>query len=377
MKHAILRNSQRVLSAFSYVLLGALNLCVLYAALKAAHAPMQATPWSLSWLALCLLLGAAWIRPRTRFGQALGVASTYIYAVQPILLFAAIPGALLLFLFRQNSARETFAGALTVCAFACALGAGAAGIRNARTVRLTRYALRTDKALPEGKLRIVQLSDLHLGFINNRTALERTVQRTNALSPDLVCITGDTFTESVRTVRDFAGMAETLAGLQTRFGVYACLGNHDAGRDYGKMLRFFDASGVRLLVDETVDPAPGVRLIGRSDAAPQGIRNRARKAASVFPIGETEYNIILDHQPSDADAVREAGGDLLLCGHTHGGQFFPANLFIRMRFPHIKGSREQSGMCTIVNSGSGAATPPIRLGSHGEIVLIEITGNRA
>lgn len=374
MNHSIRRNSGRFLSAVSYPITGAVNLLVMYFALAAAVAPIHALPWWLSWAAFFLLLCAAWVRPRTRIGQALGVLSTYFYAAQPILLFAAVPGALLLLCTHRS--RE--AGIVTLLAFAAALAVSAAGCRNARRVRLTHYRLTTNKALPDGALRIVHLSDLHLGFINNKAVLSDLVQRVNELSPDLVCITGDTFTESVRTVRDFAGMAQILASLTARCGVYACLGNHDAGRDYGKMLRFFDAAHIRLLVDETERPADNIRLIGRSDAAPQGVKNRARPAASSFPMraSDSEFNIVLDHQPSDASAIGEAGADLLLCGHTHGGQFFPANLFIRLRFPHFAGSRENGNLCTIVNSGSGPATPPVRLGSRGEIVLIDVRQSR-
>jgi len=313
-----------------------------------------------------LVLTAA-LFPRTGCGQLCGRAATVLYTVQPVLLWASAAGIVALLL-------PEGAGGIAVCAlFLAASVTAAAGCIRARRIGVTRYRITTGKPLPGGRLRIVHLSDLHLGFVNDRRMLSEIADLVRPLRPDLICITGDNFEHGLSAMEDPAAFAALLRSLRPPLGMYACLGNHDAGRDFREMLSFFSRAGIRLLRDEVFSPCPGIRIAGRRDATPGGKRNPKRKSAAELLRERTgTYTVLLDHQPGDGDAARRAGADLLLCGHTHGGQFFPVGLLVRLRFPHMKGIRREGDFCTVVSAGSGAGSPPIRLGSRGEIAVVDV-----
>ena len=370
MEYTVAPHASRLFSAAVYLGAGILNGAVLFFAWAAVG--VNILGWSAGFLAAVgvLLLTAA-LLPRTEAGQLCGRWVTYIYAAQPILLWGAAAGTTALLL-----PVGTAGGIAALSAYLLALLTAVTGCVRAQRLTVTHYRVPTKKSLPGGHLRIVQLSDLHLGFVNDARLLARITRRTAALSPDLICITGDTFEGGIRTMRDPAAMAQLLRKLQPRYGVYACLGNHDAGRQFPQMLQFFYDAGVTLLRDESVRSAEGIFLAGRKDATPGGRRDvRRATAAELLQDAADAYAILLDHQPGEEGEARAAGADLLLSGHTHGGQFFPVGLFVTLRFPHMKGIRRRGDFCAVVSTGAGAGSPPLRLGSRGEIVCIDVFTN--
>lgn len=367
MENSVAFYASRLFSALIYLVAGIANGWVLGTAflrLKIQPAPVLLP---IPVLAGVLTLFAA-RSPHTAFGQFCGRTVTYLYAVQPVLLWAAAAGIPVLLLL------DGIRGGIAVCAlFLLAAITAILGCVRARNIHTTRYRVPSEKFLSDGRMRIVHLSDLHLGFVNDRHMLAKIVRRIRALQPDMICITGDTFENGLSGMRNPASFAGLLASLRPPLGMYACLGNHDAGRNFPDMLLFFQEAGITLLRDEICFPHSSVRIAGRRDATPGGRRNPHRKSAAEL-LGKPDgtYTVLLDHQPRAHAEAKRAGADLLLCGHTHGGQFFPAGVFVRLRFSHIRGIRRDGNFCTVVSAGSGAGSPPIRLGSRGEITVVDV-----
>ena len=367
METTVALHAGRPFSAALYLSAALLNGCVLHAAMHRLGICALPALLGLLTAAGALVLTAA-LFPRTGGGQFCGRAATVLYAMQPVLLWASAAGIPCLLL--PGGIR----GGITVCAlFLLASVTAVVGYIRARRICVTRYRLTTKQTFPGGRLRIVHLSDLHLGFVNDRRMLSQIVRLVRSLQPDLICITGDTFEHGLSAMENPASFAGLLASIRPQLGIYACLGNHDAGRDFPAMLSFFRKAGITLLRDEIAFPHPSVRIAGRRDATPGGRRNPHRKTAAELLGERTEaYTVLLDHQPQSHSEAKQAGADLLLCGHTHGGQFFPVGLLVRLRFPHMKGIRREGDFCTVVSAGSGAGSPPIRLGSRGEIAVVDV-----
>ncbi|HIU75584.1 MAG TPA: metallophosphoesterase, partial [Candidatus Pelethocola excrementipullorum] len=250
------------------------------------------------------------------------------------------------------------------------------GIIHARVIRITRYDCPVRKPGIQGKtLTIAHLSDLHLGSINDYRAIKKVVERVNSISPDLICITGDTFTENIKDIFERKEMEELFHSLKSKYGVYACLGNHDSGSDFSEMLQFFKNAGIRLLCEEGVN-LDGILLYGRTDMTPGGDLTHRRKAieVSLQGVDNNRLIIVMDHQPGDIENSQKAGVDLLLSGHTHGGQFFPVHRMVRRVFPHYVGCRRYEQMYAVISSGTCTAVPPIRIGSDSELVVVTIRG---
>lgn len=244
-------------------------------------------------------------------------------------------------------------------------------IVHATIIHHKKYELVSNKL--DNKLHIVHLSDLHLGSINNYTKIKELVHKVNNLNADLVVITGDTFTENLKNVPDLNKIKNALSTLNSKYGTFACLGNHDAGVDYNSMIQFFADSNITLLRDEVVT-FDNITLVGRLDLTPLARQDFVRKHIKALLHNCDKNNLIisLDHQPTDMTNSAKTGVDLMLSGHTHGGQFFPISLIIRWFFPHYYGYKKYDNMHLIVSSGTLTAIPSIRIGSNSEIISIFI-----
>ncbi len=370
--HTHLKQTLHIVSCAIYPLIAAVNLWVLFLAFRAAGIPLSPARWWLSWCTVYLFLSSVRNLP-TRFHQLIGTVRTYAFSLHLILAYASACTLILLICLPGiwDSGART-AGFLALGLFFIALLTAVCGSIRAKKLHLHLYSMKTDKCLPGGTLSIVHLSDIHLGYIQNERFVRMLVRRVNALSPDLICITGDTFSDTLRDVCAPWSIAEQLARLHARYGVYACLGNHDTGEPE-KMLAFLQKANIRVLTDEALFPAPNIALIGRADATPGGIRmRRATIGECMVGTDPLQYRIVLDHQPRDISAIAERGADLFLTGHTHGGQFYPAVYAVRRRFRCYKGEYRRGRLHVIVSTGSGAGSPPIRIGTKGEIVYITV-----
>ena len=250
------------------------------------------------------------------------------------------------------------------------------GIWNAKDINIVSYEISIAKAdsSPDLSLNIVLASDFHLsaGQRSQRKG-EKIIKAINSLSPDLIVIPGDIIDDAAYYEQH--AMAADLAGLQSKYGVYATLGNHDyMNRDFEKLLKILDEAGVRLLRDSGVKVTDSFYILGREDVS-SGRQGGGRRAALTeiiqgidpgFPI------ILLEHQPVDLNEAANAGVDLLLAGHTHKGQFFPVNLITHRIFQVDYGYLTTEGLQIVVTSGASTWGPPIRIGSKCEIVQIHL-----
>ena len=265
------------------------------------------------------------------------------------------------------------------------------GVINARIVRVTPYEVRVDKQV-EGmdSLKVVLVADLHLGYNIGLSHMEAMVEKINAQDPDLVVIAGDIFDNEWEAVEQADKLIETLKGIQSRYGVYACYGNHDiqepilAGftfKSEGKkvsdphMDEFLEKAGIQLLRDEYVLIADSIYLYGRPDAQRlgRGIDQRKTPEEITADMDQTKPILVMDHQPRQLQELSEAGVDVDLCGHTHDGQLFPANLTTRLLWENSCGYMKIGQMHNIVTSGLGLFGPNMRVGTRSEICPITIS----
>lgn len=256
------------------------------------------------------------------------------------------------------------------------------GFLHAKHIRTTRYNLTTKKALPGGHLRIVQLSDIHPGTNMTISAIPKIRRIVEELNPDIIVLTGDIFDENTRP-KFFDAYCNLLTSLPSRYGTWYIYGNHDADWHWKKPNHTKDdielrltGGGIHILEDETstlcIDGAR-INIAGRCDIS---LSNGERMTAENLTKFLSGYTILLDHQPVEFKAAAEAGVDLLLTGHTHGGQIFPLGWFSHriLRMNELNyGMKKLSDSCTaIVSCGMGTWSYPIRTEGRTEIVCIDI-----
>ncbi len=206
---------------------------------------------------------------------------------------------------------------------------------------------------------IVQLSDIHLGSVSGRF-LPRVVEKTNALNPDVVLITGDLIDSAHRL--DTAAVA-TLNQLNAP--VFFVTGNHERYANIEKVMALLNTTKVKALRNEVVD-FDDVQIIGIDNE--NGVADELRH----IEIDPGKFSILLHHRPEGLEAASKAGIDLMLSGHTHSGQIFPFNYYVRRHFRYIKGLYKHKNLYLYVSAGTGTWGPRMRLGSKSEITLIRL-----
>ena len=215
--------------------------------------------------------------------------------------------------------------------------------------------------------RIAQLSDLHVGPTIRRRFVESVVRRTNGLAPDLVVVTGDVADGLVPELREHVA---PLAGLVAPHGTFFVTGNHEYFWDVRGWTSELARLGVDVLQNEhrlVVHGNGRLLLAGVTDLSAASDPAQALAGAP-----QSDVRVLLAHQPKSAYAARDAGFDLQLSGHTHGGQFFPFNLLVRLFQPFVAGLHRLERMWLYVSRGTGYWGPPLRLLAPSEITLIEL-----
>jgi predicted MPP superfamily phosphohydrolase len=221
---------------------------------------------------------------------------------------------------------------------------------------------------------IVQLSDIHVGPTIKSRYVSAIVKRVNTLKADMVAITGDLVDGSVPELRKHTAPLGTIA---SRHGTFVVTGNHEYYSGADAWMAEFRRIGMRGLMNEHVvvdhDGAPlvvaGVTdyTAHHFDAAQQSDPQRAGAGA---PQGAT--SVLLAHQPRSAEAAAAAGFDLQLSGHTHGGQFWPWNLFVRFQQPYTAGLHRLNQLWVYTSRGTGYWGPPKRFGAPAEITRLRL-----
>ncbi len=249
------------------------------------------------------------------------------------------------------------------------------GAWNARNPQVTAYEVAIAKPAGNlGELRIVMVSDIHLGPIVDYRRLEGLVAMIDARRPDLVLLPGDIIDENVSYFVEMK-MAEPFRRLTPRYGVWAVFGNHEylSGKMDEVSARLGEA-GIRVLRDEYMKVDDAFYIVGRDDRrrAPRGDRGRKPLAEVMAGVDRRLPIILMDHQPFGLDEAAGLGVDLQVSGHTHVGQMWPNGFVTRRIFEVDWGYLRKGAYQAIVSSGFGTWGPPIRVGNRPEIVEITV-----
>ena len=220
----------------------------------------------------------------------------------------------------------------------------------------TEYKVYTKHDTKTEDFRIVGFSDSHVGTTFHGEKFSDYVERMNAENADIIVIVGD-FVDDDSDYLDMVKSCEELSKLKARLGVYFVYGNHDPGyyggrRGYSKdeLAEKLRERGITILEDDIVNVEGNIYLLGRQDSQ---VRNRLSMEEARKQLPADACLIVLDHEPNDQTAEREAEADLVLSGHTHGGQFFPINKVCEWTGINdmTYGIREVDGSHFIVSSG--------------------------
>ncbi|MBL8680568.1 MAG: metallophosphoesterase [Myxococcales bacterium] len=221
--------------------------------------------------------------------------------------------------------------------------------------------------------KIVQLTDVHIGPTLDRTFLERVVASVNAESPDLVVITGDLVDGSVAQLGDHV---RPLADLRARDGVYFVTGNHEYYSGADDWLAYLRTLGVKPLRNERVRIGgdDGFDLAGVDDASAHqfGGDHGADYERALGGRDDSRPVVLLAHQPRQVTKAERYAPDLVLSGHTHGGQIAPIHFLVKLQQPYVAGLYQHGGTQVYVSRGTGYWGPPMRLAAPAEITKIEL-----
>ena len=244
----------------------------------------------------------------------------------------------------------------------------------------TTYKLHSDNV--ESPVKVAFVSDIHMGTAVNADQLQTYCDRIAAQKADLVLLGGDIVDEST-TMEELQALAQAFGQIPCSQGVFYVFGNHDSftaayaqGAAITKqdLLTAFSQNDITILDDTAVTLDNGIRLVGRSDVA--FYQDRPRKSLDQL-LDEDEFSrftILLDHQPLELEAAAQKGVNLMLSGHTHGGQIWPGGLINQLSgtYELLYGSKTVGDMTAVTSSGLGGWSTSMRTGSHSEIVYITI-----
>ena len=296
-------------------------------------------------------------------------------------------------LIRRLSGRriaKNWYGGILCLSLAVALAVTGYGLVHAQNTVVYRYDVEVDK--PGEDMKVVLIGDLHLSVNSKLATTQRMVELINAEQPDAVVIAGDIFTSSYEGLAHPEQYAEALRGIESKYGVYAVYGNHDVEETlFGgfpispvsqafrttQMEEFFKDCGFTVLYDQVVDIG-GVQLAGRVDGekAGDGTTNRMTPAQLLSGVDQSLPVVVLEHEPKEFKALKEAGADVTLCGHTHAGQMFPGNLVVPFFNENAWGYARVHDLETVVTAGVGYYGPPMRVGTDSEVSVVNLKFKR-
>ncbi len=357
-----------------------------YIGLRLLSAPALGQPWeALGWLAVGLLFFSipmgfvASRRQPTLFNQVLYWTSMLWLGAFGLLLSATlvadILGAVWALLgtppeplaLARGKALAILAVVVPALAFAFLTARG-----RARIVRVRIPVAALGQGLHG--LRVVQISDVHIGPTLDRHFLRRVVDQVNSLQPDIIAVTGDLVDGSVRTLREEVA---PLAELRAAHGVFYVTGNHEYYHGGAAWAAEVSRLGLTVLHNEhRVIERSEARLVvagvtdhegGRMDPA-----HACRPDLALAGAPEGVPRLLLAHQPRTAFLARGLGVDLQLSGHTHGGQLFPFMFFVKLQQPVIRGLATIAGVRVYTSRGTGYWGPPLRLGPAPEITELTL-----
>ncbi len=271
------------------------------------------------------------------------------------------------FIFLRPSPRACF-----VLPLVCAIAISVYGFFEARDIRVERLTIRTPK-IPAtvDRIKIVQISDVHLGLIVREERLERILEKVKNEKPDMVISTGDLVDGQIDNL---TGLAELLKGVKPRYGKYAITGNHEFYAGLPQALKFTKQAGFIMLRGRGITVAGLINLAGVDDPAGivSGFYRGVYERDLLSRLPREKFTILLKHHPIvDESAIGLF--DLQISGHTHYGQIFPFRYVTRLSFPYNTGWFDLPKQSHLyVSRGTGTWGPPIRVLSPPEVTVYEL-----
>lgn len=256
-------------------------------------------------------------------------------------------------------------------------GIGAMGLIQVMSGARVKKVSISHSKLPQNlkNLTIAQISDLHVGTTIRQGYVSEVVEKTNALNPDLIFITGDL---ADGKMSDLEQHLAPLGNLQSKYGVYYITGNHEyywgalSQIETCKSLGFIplinenrviDINGSKLMIAGVTDPVAEQMMIEHTPNLPKAIES--------FEL--VDFKILLAHRPDTIIEAEPLGFDLQFSGHTHSGQFFPFNLLLPLAHKYYRGLNHHGNMQVYVNAGTGYWGPPNRFAIPSEISHITLS----
>lgn len=267
------------------------------------------------------------------------------------------------------------------CVFALILSLSAAiySFFEARNIRTEHLTVTTSK-LPatSDRIRIAQISDVHLGLLVREDRLQRIITQVKAARPDILVSTGDLVDGRLNrqgTLDIHGSTAGMLADVKAPLGRFAVAGNHEFYAGINQALDFTSKAGFRILRNETVPVGAFLSITGVDDPAGESMGMRPVGPPETVLLGAAEqgrFRLLLKHRPI---VSKSSDGlfDLQLSGHTHQGQIFPFNLLVLLEYPLTGGTaKTAAGSLYHVNRGSGTWGPPLRFLAPPEVTIIDL-----
>ena len=249
------------------------------------------------------------------------------------------------------------------------------GFWDAQRIRIKTLEVQTEHVLPnDGRIRIVQISDVHVGLIIRGERLQTLLDAVRQANPDILVSTGDLLDGELDNVTP---EAEKFVSIKPAFGKYAIMGNHEYYAGIERSLAFTKKAGFDVLRDE-VRQVAGISIFGADDitAARLGLRKDKRAFDELLTSNSNRgFVLLLKHQPF---VNEKENFNLQLSGHTHGGQIFPFRLITHLIYPKDYGYFELGGNKLLyVSRGTGTWGPPVRIFAPPEITIIDLIGKKA
>ncbi len=213
-------------------------------------------------------------------------------------------------------------------------------------------------------LKLVLLSDIHVGTIHNAGYLNKIVSQTNALNPDMVLITGDLFDGTGPVSKH---TVEPLQNFNAK--TFFTIGNHERYDGVDRVMNVLADTGVHILKNEVTE-YKGIQIVGVDFYEREGRKDNP--VLHELPIDTSRPSVLLYHPPVGIEDALKAGINLQLSGHTHNGQLFPFTLLVKLFYQYVCGLYQIEQMYLYVSPGTGTWGPPMRLGSQSEITLINL-----
>ena len=235
--------------------------------------------------------------------------------------------------------------------------------------KIVRLDIKSEKPLQNKEIKIVAVSDIHLGISIDKVRLKKYVEMINAQQPDIVLFGGDVSDRSMKSVVK-QHMDEELRSIQAPLGIFAINGNHEHyAESPDATAKYLIKAGITVLRDEVSLVDSSFYIVGRDDRTNHNRKSLAKileKCDRTIPI------ILLDHQPFQLEEAQQNNVDFQFSGHTHNGQFFPGMFLVKRMYELAHGFMKKGKTNYYVSSGLGLWGPQYRIGTQSELVVINL-----